>query len=278
MSAKITEQQEITSLQARDVRVYLPPSWLTRRFAIVSLIGLFTVGPLPVVLLVTAGDQYVRNRIDDWMSDPDIYNYVTLRQDEYERLPVHWRQVIAELAARSDPETAAVRELIRTLTTEHIELVDRIAPYMIQDFIIRDSTHQSQHPIPALSVADFAMLEDLGILQSVQQGHEITPTFDPSQSRQVNWFGTTLALAMTGTDSTVKLPITRFTEPGRNLMRLLRVPSHIGYFEWLAKRVEQSDVTAVLWAIGIRQDGTDARILSSGRIHRDSIPTWPETD
>lgn len=277
MSTDTSKQQELASLKTGDVRVYMPPAWLTRRFVVFSLIGMLTVGPLPFVLLITAADQFIRNKIDDWMSDPDLYKSVILRPEEYQRLPVHWRQALAEIAVRSEPDAAGVQELIKTLTSEHITLVDLVAPYAIRDFIVRDTKRPSQHPIPALSVVDFATLQDLGILQAVQRGHEITLDLSSSPNHQANWLGTTVALVMKGTqtENKVKLPITRFTEAGISLVRLLRIPSDIRYFEWLAKKMEQSNLNVELWTIRTDQENANAGIVGTGRIQRDTVPTWP---
>ena len=198
MSEDTREQQGAASLEAKNVRVYLPPSWLTRRFVVLALIGLLTVGPLPSVVIITGADQFIRNKIDNWMSDPDLYNSLTLGPDEYARLPVHWRQALAEIAVRDEAEAAAVQELIKTLKPEDIMLVNRLAPYETNGFIIRDSEYSSQHPIPTLSLVDFARLEDLGILQTVQQGFDITYDLGSSPSHQSYIVGTTVALVMLG--------------------------------------------------------------------------------
>ena len=277
MPTEETEAQALTSMQASDIRVYLPPTWLTRRFVLLTLFCMFTVGPIPVVLLITAGDQFVRNKINQWMSGPDLYNHITLQKDEYEHLPVRWRQVFAELVVRFESKTAGLRELIKTLHRQHIELVDRIAPYVVQDFIVRDNNQPSKHPLSKLSVVDFATLEDLGILQSVQRGHEITVDFARSSTQQANWSGSTVVLSMKAQtpETKVKLPITRFTEPGLNLIRLLRVPSDVRYFEWLAKQLEKSNIHVDLWSVGSGIDHGKSGIVSAGRIQRSSIPIWP---
>lgn len=277
MSDDTGEKQEAAFVQAKDIRIYLPPSWLTRGFVYRVLICFFVLGLIPTVLLITGGDQFIRNTIDDWMSGPDLYESLALEPHEYRHLPVRWRQALAEIAVKEEPGGAAIQELINKLKPAHIMLVDQIAPFEAGGFIVRDVSEISQHPIPRLSLVDFATLEELGILHGVQQGLTMTIRLDSSSSYQSHLLGASVALVMRAAqkDSEVKFAITRFTETGLNLIRLLRVPSDIRYFEWLAKRIEQPDVGVELWAIERRGLDPDAEIVGLGRIQRDTVPSWP---
>lgn len=279
MSEDNREQQGGALLEAKDVRVYLPPSWLTRSFVYRILIFVFVLGPIPTVLLITGADQIIRNKIDEWMSAPDLYESLALRPEEYARLPVHWRQTLAEIAVRAEPEIAEVQGLIETLTFEHIQLVDKVAPHKVEGFIVRDDNNTTRHPMPTLSVTDFDTLEDLGILQSVHTGHEVTFDMGGSANFSKNLLGATVALVMRGTqeNNQVKVSVTRFTELGIGLIDLLRVPSDIRYFEWLAQKVENLEVSVELWAIGT-DEVYDDRFASVGRVQRDSISDWPGED
>jgi len=263
--------RELLPLRAGKVRVFAPPTWLTRKFVILTLIGVFTVGPIPATFVITVADQWLRNIVDDRMSDPDIFNSMSLDREEYALLPLHWRQALAELSTRAaTAELADVRELIRTLTPEQITLIDRIAPYAIDGFLVRDRGKPSNHPIPGLSLVHFATLEDLGIIQDVQRGYS---TSDLPHDRPFVFRGTTAALQVQTSDqgNAVSLPVTRFTELGSTLIDLLRVPSDIRYFEWIAKQIDQDNVDLTIWATGARLDNV-------GRIHRETVAPWPDNE
>lgn len=277
MSKDNGEQQGAASLEAKDVRVYLPPSWLTRRFVVILLISLFTVAPLPSVAIITGADQFIRNKIDDWMSDPDLYDSIILGPEEYSQLPVHWRQTLAEVAVRQEPEISDVKNLIATLKFENMVLVDKVAPYKIEGFIVRDKSYDSRHPIPTVTVKDLDTLEHLGILQSVQVGHKFPIDLGESVNYRKDLFGSTVGMSLRGAqqDSQVEIKITQFTEAGVVLVDRLRVPSDIRYFEWLAKKVEQSGISVELWAIGTDGNITDNTFESIGQIQRNSISNWP---
>ena len=271
---KTREQQELAPLLPKEMRLILPPSWLTRRFFVFLLISMFTIGPLPIFLMATAGDQFIRNWIDTVTSDPEMYKHIALQKEEYEGLPLHWRQAFAELAVRTGPDAISVLDLIKTFDLNDIALVDRLAPYLVDDFIVRDTSHPSSHPIPELLLVDFSKLEDLGILQSVQRGN--TFTVNLSQTPKRAFIGKSIALTMdrNKSSSVLKLPITRFTEPGLRLMYLLRVPSDLLYFEWLAKQVERSNIKSELWMIRRGRNAGRGVVERAGRIQRDSITRW----
>ena len=262
------EQRELLRLQAGEIRVYAPPVWLTRKFVIWVLLGTFTLGPVPAAFLVTAGDQWLRNVVDEAMSEPDMYSSLAIDAEQYLDLRLHWRQVLAELSVRPETaETAEIRELMKTLTPDQIALIDKIVPYVIDGFLVRDTSKASYHPMPGLSLVDFATLEDLGILQGVRDAYK-----RPNQAVGVpmTMSGATAALKITrvGEEGDVSLSVTRLTDTGQTLVRLLRVPSDILYFEWIARQIEEEGVDVKVFATGHRFD-------SAGLIRRDTVPSWP---
>jgi len=197
--------------------------WMRRRIVTAVLTGIAMA-----LLAAWAGiafDQWVRNTVDEWMSDPELFDTLSFGPEEYARLPLHWRQALAEVAVRStSAEMAGVRAITRTLTTQQIRLIDQIAPYVIFDgrgLLVRDNGSPSAHPIPGLVLTDFAALEDLGLLQNVPRGY----TSRIALNRPVVWRGTTVALAIESSNrsSPIELHTTGLTEPGTLLIDLLRV-------------------------------------------------------
>lgn len=265
--------------EAAQIKVILPPPWLTRRFVVWTLVSVLTVGPIPAALLLTVGDQWLRNRVDEWMSGPDLFKSLSIRPDEYRKLPLRWRQVLGEVAVREPTGAAGLQELAKSLTVDHIRLVDEIAPYAVGGFvagsyIVRDEEQTSRHPIPGLSVKDFGVLQDLGVLQSVERGH--------LQAIAGSIFGTTVALEVQLDDPARKptLNITSFTELGEKLIRLIRRHSNMAYFEWVAQEIEESvsgHATVNLWAIGTHEPGRVGPLRDIGRIiDRSTTSALPE--
>lgn len=264
------EQQELLRLQGGEVRVYAPPAWLTRRLALWVLVGVVVVGPVPFTLVATMADQWLRNMIDELMSDPDLYRSLSLQPEEYASLPLHWRQALAEVAVREESgELAEVQKLIGTLATDQIALIDRIAPYVVDGFLVRDEADPSGHRIPSLALIDYTKLQDLGILQQ----RSLVSTWDSTQ-RRFALRGTTVALVVeqSGQDSDLKIPATRLTEAGATLVELLRVPSDIRHFEWIGSLFDGQGRDVEMLAVGTDPDGEDA---SLGRIDRETVAPWP---
>ena len=264
------ETRELLHLPSGEVRVYALPAWLTRRFIAWVLLGAVTLGPLPAALLITAGDQWLRNIVDEAMSEPDMYGSLAIDAEEYLGLRLYWRQALAELSVRPETaETAGILELMKTLTPDQMALIDKIAPYVIDGVLVRDSSSPSYHPMPGLSLVDFATLEDLRILQGVRNAYR-----RPNQPLNVPMVmtGATAALEITrvGEESDASLSVTRLTDMGQTLVRLLRVPSDILYFEWVAKQLDRDGVDVKVFATG-------SSPLSSALIHRKTVAAWPQS-
>ena len=277
MGEKSNERKVRTRVQPGDVRVYTPQPWLTRRFVIAALSVSLIFGPLWSVIIYTAADQYIRNTIDEWMSDPDLYETLTLKPEEFGELPVHWRQVLAEIATRPRTDAAGLQKLAKELGPEEIALIDRIAPYVSQDFLVRDQEQPSRHPMPTLKLIDFVKLEEMGVLQDVTQGLEMTFTVKPPSNQPVFIRGSTALVSMQSAEgeTNVKIPITRLTAAGAELVKLLRTPSDIRFFEWVAKKVQSAEVESQVWALGAGDDATAPIGTSAGKIERLNGAPWP---
>ena len=251
-------------------------SWITRRFIITAIVSSLIFGPIWSVLVYSAGDQYIRNLINDWMSEPDVYKLLALEPGEFGKLPVHWRQALAEIVTRTESSSAELRNLVKGLSTEDINLIDRLAPYVTQDFIIRDSSEPTRHPMPTLSLSHFSRLQEIGIVQDIQRGFKLTVKINSNEAK--NLAGASAAVLVTASEENIEftLPITKLTNGGARLIHLLRVPSNLSYLEWVAKSIEQPELQVDVIALDADPDFTESTILnrmSWGIIQRDSL--WP---
>ena len=181
-------------------------------------------------------DQAIRNKVDDWMSEADLFDSISISPDDYAELPPYWRQTLAEIALRPKEEAVDAQTIIKGLKLTDIGLVDLLAPYAISNGIgiLRDEKQLSEHPMPELSYRDFSHLEDLGILEDVNNGitFDLTKNWNPNSGFVLN--GATVALRFKANDSTINyvMRATAFTRGGWQLIEALRVPSNISYFEW----------------------------------------------
>ena len=251
--------------------------WLTKRFVLKMVLILALVGPLTATLISPFFDQTIRNTVDDWMSEPDLFRSISIAPEEYAELPLYWRQALAEIALRPEEEAIDAQTIIEELKLEDIKLISFLAPYMTDLGILRDHTKLSEHPMPELSYSDFSHLEDLGILEDVNNGMKFKLNENWAPGTEAGLLGTTVTLkfrAKTPEDR-FDLEVTAFTRGGKQLFEALRVPSNVAYFEWFAGILEKSGFAVELFALNLKGSGESKSDDLQGRIERHSIQEWP---
>ena len=139
---------------------------ITRSFIIKMVLIVALAGTAIATLISPFVDQTIRNTVDDWMSIPDLFDSISIRPDEYARLPQYWRQALAEIALR--PKEEAI--------------------------ILRDNSKLSEHPMPEMSYNDFSHLQDLGILEDVNNGMKFDLTERSNRKTEISLPGTTVLL------------------------------------------------------------------------------------
>ena len=221
-------------------------------------------------------DQAIRNIVDGWMSEADLFESISISPDDYAELPPYWRQALAEIALRPEEEAVDAQNIIKNLKLADIKIIDLLAPYATTIGILRDNTQLSEHPMPELSYSDFSHLENLGILEDVSDGRtfEITKYLKPDSKFDIH--GTTVNLRLRFNDPTIKFVIktTEFTSGGKQLIEALQAPSNITYFEWFAETLEEKGFTVELLAMGLEKSSMSEAKKIQARIERHSIPAW----
>ena len=139
-------------------------------------------------------DQWIRNKVDDWMKVPDLFDSISIGPEEYAQLPPYWRQALAEIALRPKEDAIDAQNIIKGLKLKDIRLVDLLAPYAISGGILRDNDQLSEHPMPELSYADLSHLQILGILEDINGGRRfyLKEILDPDSD--ISLSGTTIRL------------------------------------------------------------------------------------
>ena len=250
---------------------------ITKSFVIKMVLIVALAGPAIATVILPFVDQAIRNKVDGWMSIPDIFDSISITPDEYAQLPPYWRQALSEIALRPKEQDVDAQSIIEGLKLTDIKLVNLLAPYATSVGILRDNSQLSEHPMPELSYSDFSHLQDLGILEDVNNGIRFDLTKEWNPDSQIDIAGTTVLLRFKAKDSAVKsvLEATAFTRGGKQLIDALRVPSNIAYFEWFAKNREEDGFAVDLFAIGIKKNSMSEMKEIQGRIERQSIPAWP---
>ena len=221
-------------------------------------------------------DQAIRNIVDGWMSEADLFDSVSISPGDYAELPPYWRQALAEIALRPEEEAVDVQNIIKDLKLADIKIIDLLAPYATHIGILRDDNQLSEHPMPDLLYSDFSHLENLRILEDVNNGREYDITKYLSPDSNIDIRGTTVTLRFKANDPTIKFVIktTAFTSGGKQLIEALQVPSNITYFEWFAETLEEKGFTVELLAMGVKKSSMSEAKEIQARIERHSIPAW----
>ena len=183
--------------RAGSVRIHVDESWITKRFVIKLVLFAALVGPAIATLISPFVDQAIRNKVNEWMSTPDLFDSISIAPSDYAELPVHWRQTLSDIALRPNEEALDAQNIIADLTLEDIQLMDRIAPYMTNYGLLRDSSQLSEHPIPEMSYSEFSHLQDLGIVEDVNDGMRYNLSDDLQPGSRFSISGTTVLLQVT---------------------------------------------------------------------------------
>ncbi len=221
-------------------------------------------------------DQIGRNIVNNWMSGPELFRYIALNEDQYRALPLEWRQTVAEIMLRPEGEALDAKQVVEKTTVEDLELIGRVAPFVVGQYIARDEQLQSEHPIPGVGYEDMRRLEELGIVDDVNFGMYFTLTSKGGDPNTVRLLGTTILIEAKGGahDIQSRLELTRLTVAGNALMSGLRVPSNVAYFEWIANRMELDGWIVRLIAIGTNSGDDITERTLQGEVNRGSIANW----
>ena len=195
-----------------------------------------------------------------------------LSPEEFGALPLHWRQALAELAISPRADLPALARFVSELLPEDIRLIDRVAPAVahngLDHFVVRGRTSRLGHPYLQLGFADFRRLREIGLLHHGDSlaGVRVRQGSEPP----VSLWGTSVALAVHSLEgeSNLQLPVATFTDVGATLVELLRVPSDLRYFAWVADTIRGSTLDVQLWALSRSPDSAEVLVPGMGRIER----------
>ncbi|MDE0520710.1 MAG: hypothetical protein OXH79_02000 [Boseongicola sp.] len=258
--------------------------WVTRGFVWRAVFIISAVGPTIGALAYSFLDQSVRDFSRSLLGGRDLFHHIVLDEEQFNELPLEWRQAIAEVDLRSEEEASRTMRVIRTLSRKDLDLIGRLAPFLVffshqGGYIAKDDRLQSEHPIPEITYEDMRKLEEIGIVDDTNFG--MTFAFKNEKENQTHaiLFGTTLGIELLSPreDVETKFFVTRLTEAGETLLRSLRVPSNIEYFEWIAGNFEREGWIARLFALGTPPGLEISRQNFQANLDRASIRNWERT-
>ena len=209
------------------------------------------LGGLFGVVLTASIAEYVRLKIQQGGYPNSVEQVLNLKSEEYMKFSVEWRQVLAQVAMEPENYSGQTVKFLSTLTTRQAGLMEAIAAHVLnEEFLVRDNDERSKHPISNLTLQDFLNLEDLGILQTVATGLEMTLSSDVKARfmRAMRTNSHVLSIEHSDPNKTLLLAITTLTDPGKEIVSLLRKPSKLEHLEWLAQHIRDKGFETRLWA------------------------------
>ena len=220
-------------------------------------------------------ETQLRTRSDDEALPTELsraWTQLGLSREKFADLPLHWRQALAELAIAPRTDFRALGRFVKELRPDDILLIDRVAPAIAHNgtshFLVQSGTSPQRHPQLGLEFADFQRLREIGLLHP--QSSRIGVQISQSDATPVSIWGSSVALALSSSEDNevVELPIETFTVVGAALVELIRVPSNLRYFDWVADTITNSTVDAQLWAFSRFPDAPERIVPGMGRIER----------
>lgn len=212
------------------------------------------------VLLTTAGgmaDQYFRNMVDEWMSEGELFKYLAIDKDEYFRLPLYWRQALAEITFREDDGDEALRQFISRLDVDDIETLELVAAYALSGALLVSRYAGEGSPSREISRMDLLHLEAIGIIDSTlplnhKEIRAPTEQGDDSKAPDQLWlvgqqYG--LLLRAVEPDTGTQLSFHVLTEIGTDLLMALRRPTSLKYLCWLQHHFRARKLAAEIWSL-----------------------------
>lgn len=250
---------------------------ITKSFVIKMVLIIVLGGPVVSALVFPFFDQMIRNKVDDWMSGPDLFESISITPKEYTQLPQYWRQALAEITLRSKKDAVDVQKIIQALKVQDVEIINLLAPYATHIGVIRDNNQSSEHPMPEMSYDDFSHLQNLGILEDVNNGRwiKLNENGDIDSFSLIHGATVDLYFKPKNLETKFTLESTAFTRGGMQLIEALRVPSNIAYFEWFAKKLEENGFIVELFTTSIRNISVSEIEEYRVRMERSSILAWP---
>ena len=210
-----------------------------------------------VFVLLTMSDETLRRWTNSLLnSEADIAHSISaLSEDEFNKLPLRWKQVLIEVGMSSDKYTERTKRIARELTLREIANIDKLARYTLANntFAIHVRSGERKDTVGGLVLSELLRLEEVGIIEGTTASLN-KPLFTSSddQSQQVQWLiGQGYALYISANESTenYELPIVPLTEVGKTLAGLLRLQMDLVYLCNSAAQLRDSNTTVQVWGV-----------------------------
>ena len=200
------------------------------------------------------------NVLNKWIGEPQwisrLERSLTLSTDEFLALHPRWRQIVSDIIVAPEKHPEAVVRLVDRLTKHDLHLLETLSPYVISNWIVRDDTLPTRHPVPGLKVRDFIDLEQLGILTNAEHGIRVNvgqrTKFRDRDGVVQHWlYAGDLVISVKNQDprKDFSLTVTLLTEVGQYLVDLRKARADTKYVDFVSRQIKKQDFQVSVWAL-----------------------------
>ena len=209
------------------------------------------VGGFLGVILTASVAEYIRIEIQKEGHINSVEKVLDMKQDEYRRFSVGWKQALAQVAIEPEHYTGQTIKFLSTLSAEQANLMDIIAARVLGgEFLMRDNNERNKHPIADVTLHDFLNLQGLGIRQTVATGLEmnISSGIETKFRQVIRTNNHVLSIEHSDSNKKLVLAITTLTDSGKEIVSLLRKSSNLEHLKWLSQHIRDKGFETRLWA------------------------------
>ena len=201
---------------------------------------------LTIWMTAGAGDQAVRNIVDEWMGSTNLFEKIAIDEGNYRKLPEHWRQALAEISVRNKGEDEALKKFVATASKRDIATISMTLPYVIDGNLIDGE------------IAGWWTKRDT--LRHLHQ-RGLVKNITPKREEQIVGTegiilaGQTHALKLTGRAGGVKvsIPVVEMTDVWKKLQHALDVNTSVRYLCRMKRHYEENGFKTAIHPIRQRR-------------------------
>ena len=192
------------------------------------------------------------NLVNMWISEPTwisrLERSLSLSTEEVMSLHPRWRQIVADIIVAPDKHTKEVVQLVGRMTARDLQLLEYLAGYAVNDWIVRDDSRQTRHSVPNITVGDFENMEHIGLLRNVEHGIRVVVGRTVTNQRisgLPNWqerrlrVGDLMVFAMTeDANKELTFDVSKLTPEAKHLLNLRNARVGSRHLEFLCNQIK----------------------------------------
>ena len=235
-----------------------------KKSVLVMWLGILFPGSVIIAVIVSTGDQAIRNFVNQRMGGPDLFRHIAIEENDYHNLPLYWKQTLAEIVVRRGDEHKAIMQFVSKLNVDDLQIIGLVSRYAFWDLVVvwDKPTNVYSKVVGELTYRNLEHLEEIGIIKSTRSDDVIFRTLSSDEvatdgvrehmGLAGNHYSVFLSPALT--DEAGRVSFIKLTATGTAIIKALRRPENIEYLCQLQNKLLQKKVSARIAPVIQRQD------------------------